>query len=76
MNKVRNINRISKNDLPAEVRIKMNQAIRMYILDRMDVSEIAKELGVSDKTIHRYLSYGKVMLRPRNRDNRGRYIPS
>lgn len=75
MSKTREIKRFPKKEAPmfTETREKMNKATRLYVVDKLDVPEIANELGVSDKTIYLYLRVKGVIMRPQKRDNRGKF---
>jgi hypothetical protein len=57
-----------------ETKEKMNNAVRLYVTEKKDVPEIAKIMGLQDKTIYSYLRAKGVVLRPQKRNNRGRFI--
>lgn len=68
--KVREIKRFPK--FYRETEEKINKAVELYAKDK-PVLDIADELGVSFKTVYYYLSAKGVDLKPRKRDNRGRF---
>lgn len=78
MTKVREIKRFPKKDdsMYTETKEKINKAVKMYIVEKMDVPEIAKEMELSEKTIYYYLRVRNVVMRPQKRDNRGRFKSS
>ena len=76
MTKIREVKRFPKIEdrMYTETREKMNLAVKLYLLERKEVPEIATELGVGSKTVYYYLRLRNIPLRSQKRDNRGKFI--
>lgn len=76
--KIREIKRFPKKEqaMFTETKEKMNKAVKMYLVEHKEITTIAEELGVTDKTVYYYLRLRNIPLRPQKRDNRGRYFGS